>query len=149
MANDGGSRAESRDGAQNALASIGAARRRLDAVPPPQWLFGGLGICMLIGAIVVLLFTGPVQSALLGLNLVAIFGLTFAAQRRSGIVARVTGPRSRSPRLWIALIVIIVPVVALGNAAGSVGLRWLWYLVLAVLVPTVGPRLRRLSAWLS
>ncbi len=84
MANDVGSQFENTDGARNALASIGAARRRLDAVPPPRWLFGGLGICMLIGASVTLLFTGPTQSVLLGLNLVAIFGVGFAAHHARG-----------------------------------------------------------------
>ena len=149
MANDVGSQSESSDGARNALASIGSARRRLDAVPPPRWLFGGLGMCMLVEAIVVLLFTGALQSVLLVLVLVAIFVVTFAAQRRSGVVTRVTGVQSLSPRKWIALIVIIVPCVALGDATGAVGLEWLWFLVLAVVIAVFGPRLRRLSLWLS
>ncbi len=136
---------EDRQGARDALASIDADRRRIWEAPPPAWLFEGLGLCMLIAAIVVLLLTGAAQSVLLALDLIALFCIVFAAPRQTGVVPSLTHlpARSRSPRSWIAFIVIMVPFLALNHAAARMGLQWLLFLLLAVLIARIGTRLRR------
>ncbi len=102
---------------------------------------------MLIAAIVVLLLTGAAQSVLLALDLMALFCVVFGAQRATGVVPSLIHlpARSRSPRTWIPFIVIMVPFFVLNHAAARLGLQWLQFLVLAVLIPVIGPRLGRRS----
>ncbi len=100
---------------------------------------------MLIAAVVVLLLTGAAQSVLLALALMALFCIVFAAPRHTGVVPSLIHlpARARSPRTWIPFIVIMVPFLVLNHATARMGLQWLLFLVLAVLIARIGTRLRR------
>jgi len=136
-----------RDGAREALASIGAARHRLGQVTPPQWLHWGLGLLMVVQGLAQLL--GERERMMVqALMLVSVFALSFAAQRRSGVVARLRRPPARPLATWIAFTAIVVGALLLTSVAEHAGQGPLGFFGLAILIVTIGPRLR-LPGWRS
>jgi hypothetical protein len=141
MANQPDVESVGRDEARDALESMGSARRRLWRVPNPDWLFWGLAACMVVAGLAALL-PELGQMVLQGVVLVAIFVLVFVAQRRSGVVTRLTRPPARPLRWWIALFVAVGASLALSEAAEDAGHESLPFWVLAILIPLIGPRLQ-------
>lgn len=132
------------DGAREALDSMGSARRRLSSVPQPSWLFWGLAMCLVVAGFGELL-PYSAQIVVQGLALIALFAVLFAAQRKSGVVTRLTRPPARPLRVWIGFFAIWVPLFALMQAAAHSDLgRPLTFFLLALLVVSVGPRVAAL-----
>lgn len=128
--------------ARRALESIGVARRRA-VLEPPQWLHWCLGMCMAVVGLAQLL-AGKAQMIVQLLVLVAIFGLCFAAQRRSGMVRPLTRLPRRPLPVWAAFVLIVAGGVLLVNAAARAGSGPLGFFALAVFTVTVSPSLQRL-----
>lgn len=131
-----------RQEARDALAQVGAAQRRLAAVPPPDWLYPSLAACMVVDGLSYALGE-PGRAIVQTLVLAAIFALSFATQRRSGVVRRLRQPvRPRGG--WTAFVAIVLAGVLLMSVAQHAGAAPLGCFVLAGLTVTVGPRLNAL-----
>lgn len=132
-----------RQEARDALAQIGAAQRRLAAVPPPDWLYPSLAACMVVDGLSYALGE-PGRTIVQMLVLAAIFALSFATQRRTGVVRRLTHLPARPRVGWMAFMAIVLAGVLLMSVAQHAGAAPLWCFVLAGLTVTVGPRLNAL-----
>jgi hypothetical protein len=131
------------DTARQALKSIDMMRaRRLALITSPQWRYWGIGICMVLAGLAYLL-TGFERLVAQLLVLAAIFALSFAAQRSSGMVTRLTRPPARPLRVWTGFVAIVAGAVWLTNAAARAGQAPLGFFALAVLSVTLGPCLNQ------
>ena len=131
------------DTARQALKSIEMMRRRrLAVITSPQWVFWGIGICMVLAGLAYLLAGWERLVAQL-LVLAAIFALSLAAQRSSGMVTRLTRPPARPLRVWIGFVAIVAGAVWLTNAAARGGEAPLGFFALAALCVTLGPGLNQ------
>ncbi len=133
------SRPGSRD-AQEALNSIDVARRRLSAITAPGWLYWSVGMCSAVEGLGQLL-VGWERNVVQAVVLIAIFTLSFTAQRRSGMITRLTRPPARPLVVWIVFLAVVGGAVLFTNAAAHAGQGPLGYFALAVFVVIVGPRL--------
>lgn len=130
------------EGAREALESIEVARRRrLAVIEPPQWVHWSSAICMVVAGLAYLL-VGWERIVVQMLVLVAIFALSFAAQRTSGVVTRLVRPPSRPLAVWIGFIVLVVAAVRLTGTASHAGHGSLGFFALAAFIVTFGPRLQ-------
>ncbi len=131
------------DAAREALRSIDVARRRLATVAPPQWVHWSSAICMVVLGLAQLL-VGWERTVVEALVLVAIFALSFAAQRSSGMVTRLTRPPARPLGVWIGFVAIVMGAVWLTNAVTRAGQAPLGFFALALFIVIFGPRLNAL-----
>lgn len=126
--------------ARDALESIGLARRRLASVKPPVWLYWSLAGCMVVEGFVAPL-TGWERTVVQLLVMATIFAVSFAAQRHSGMVTRLTRPPARPLRVWVAFVAVVAVTTGLTAMAARAGYGPLACFVLAGLFVLCGPRL--------
>lgn len=129
-----------REDARDALESIGVARRRLASIKPPVWLYWGLALCMVVEGLTDPL-TGWERTAVQPVVIATIFALSFAAQRHSGVVTRLTRPPARPLRVWVAFVAVVTVTVGLTDMAARAGYGPLACFALAVLTVLGGSRL--------